>query len=204
MKFDINKVYKSVLISNAISMVIYLHPHPFKHWMRHMASVPKGFLRYYVLRLLNEKPMSGSEIMNEIEKRTDGRWKPSPGSIYPLIAWLQDKGYTQEVPEQEAGIKRYILTDQGKAFLQEHVKRKEELRKRFGFLMPPFPGLLWSNFYHEKTRELVEAGKKLVMAGWNLMDSLREKYSEEVATEAKEAIEQAAEKIDEIARKLKQ
>jgi len=168
-----------------------------------MASVPKGFLRYYVLRLLNEKPMSGSEIMNEIEKRTDGRWKPSPGSIYPLIAWLQDKGYTEEVPEQEAGTKRYSLTDQGKMFLQEHVKRKEELRERFGFLMPPFSGLPWFSFYPEKTRELVEAGKKLVMAGWNLLDGLREKYSEEVATEAKEAIEQAAEKLNEIAKKLK-
>jgi len=169
-----------------------------------MASVPKGFLRYYVLRLLNEKPMSGSEIMNEIEKRTDRRWKPSPGSIYPLLAWLQDKGYAKEVLEQEAGIKRYTLTDQGKAFLQEHVKRKEELRKRFGFLMPPFRGFPWFNFHPEKTRELVEAGKKLVRAGWNLMDSLREKYSEEVATEAKEVIERAAEKLDEIAKKLKQ
>jgi len=169
-----------------------------------MASVPKGFLRYYVLRLLNEKPMSGSEIMNEIEKLTDGRWKPSPGSIYPLIAWLQDKGYIREVPEQEAGIKRYTLTDQGKTFLQEHTKRKEEIRKRFGFLMPPFPGFPWFNFHPEKTRELVEAGKKLVMAGWNLMDSLREKYSEEVATEAKEVMEQAAEKLDEIAKRLKE
>jgi DNA-binding PadR family transcriptional regulator len=189
-------------------MVIDLHPHPFKHWMRHMASVPKGFLRYYVLRLLNEKPMSGSEIMNEIEKRTDGRWKPSPGSVYPLIAWLQDKGYAQEIPEQEAGIKRYTLTDQGKAFLQEHIKRKEELRERFGFLMPPFPvppfpGFPWVNFHHEKTRELVKAGKKLAIAGWNLLDNLREKYSEEVATEAKEVIEQAAEKLNDIAKKLK-
>jgi len=180
------------------------HPHPFRHWMRHMAVVPKGFLRYYVLRLLNEKPMSGSEIMNEIEKRTDGRWKPSPGSIYPLIAWLQDKGYAKEVPEQEAGIKRYTLTDQGKAFLEEHVKRKEELRRRFGFLMPPFPGLPWFNFYPEKTRELVEAGRKLAKASWNLLDGLREKYSEEVIAEAKEIIEQAAEKIDEIAKKLKE
>jgi len=184
-------------------------PHPFHHWMRHMASVPKGFLRYYVLRLLNEKPMSGSEIINEIEKRTDGRWKPSPGSIYPLIAWLQDKGYTKEVPEQEAGIKRYILTDQGKAFLQEHVKRKEELRKRFGFLMPPFPmppfpGFQWFNSHPEKTRELVKAGKELMMAGWNLMDSLRENYSEEVIAEAKEVIEKAAEKLTEIAKKLKE
>lgn len=172
--------------------------------MRHMAVVPKGFLRYYVLRLLNEKAMSGSEIMNEIEKRTDGRWKPSPGSIYPLLAWLQDKGYAKEVPEQEAGIKRYTLTDQGKAFLQEHINRKEELRKRFGFLTPPFPGFPWFNFHSKETRELVEAGKKLVKASWNLLDSLREKYSEEVIAEAKEVIEQAAGKIDEIAKKLKE
>jgi len=184
-------------------MVIDLCSHPSKHWMRHMASVPKGFLRYYVLRLLNEKSMSGSEIMNEIGKRTDGRWKPSPGSIYPLIAWLQDKGYAKEVPEQEVGIKRYSLTDEGKLFLQEHIKRKEELRERFGFLMPPFSGLPWFNCYPEKTRKLVEAGKKLMMAGWNLLDSLREKYSEEVVTEAKEVIEQAAEKLNEIAKKLK-
>jgi len=179
------------------------HTHPFGRWMRHMASVPKGFLRYYVLRLLNEKPMSGSEIMNEIEERSDERWKPSPGSIYPLLAWLQDKGYAKEVPEQEAGTKRYTLTDQGKAFLQEHIKRKEELRKKFGFMTPPFPGSPWFNSYPEKTRELIEAGKKLVMAGWNLMDSLREKYSEEIIAEAKEVMEEAAEKIDVIAKKLK-
>ena len=191
----------------AIRLVIDVYPHlpppprpPFGHWM---ATVPKGFLRYYVLRLLSEKPMSGSEIMSEIEKRTDGRWKPSPGSVYPLLAWLQEKGYTEEVPEQEAGIKRYTLTDKGKAFLQEHIKRRGEIRKKLGFLMPPFPGLFWLNFHPEKVRELVKAGENLVMASWSLLDSLRENYSEEAVAEAKEVIEQAAEKIDEIAKKLK-
>ncbi len=169
-----------------------------------MASVPKGFLRYYVLRLLDEKPMSGSEIMNEIEKRTHARWKPSPGSIYPLLAWLQDKGYAKEVPEQESGIKRYTLTDEGQAFLQEHVRRKGELRKRFGFLVPPFYGFPWFNFYPEKTRELVEAGKELVIASRSLMDSLRERYSEEIVAEAKEVIEQATEKLNAIAKRIKE
>jgi len=84
---------------------------PFRHWLRHMAAVPKGYLRYQVLELLNEKPMSGSEIMNEIEKRTGGCWKPSPGSVYPLLAWLQDNGYVREVPVEESGVKRYTLTD---------------------------------------------------------------------------------------------
>ncbi|MBS7633618.1 PadR family transcriptional regulator [Candidatus Bathyarchaeota archaeon] len=169
-----------------------------------MAAVPKGFLRYYVLRLLGEKPMSGSEIISEIERRTDGRWKPSSGSLYPLLAWLQDKGYTKAVPEQEAGIKRYMLTDQGRAFLQEYVKRKETLRKRFEFLMPPFPGFPGFNFHPKEARELIEAIEKLRIAGWNLLDSLREKYSEEIATEAKEIIEKAAQKINEMEKKLRE
>jgi len=48
-------------------------PPPFQHWMKHTASVPKGFLRYYVLKLLKEKPMSGSEIMVEIERENGAR-----------------------------------------------------------------------------------------------------------------------------------
>jgi len=177
--------------------------------MRHFAAVPKGFLRYYVLKLLNEKPMSGSEIMDEIGKRTKGYWKPSPGSIYPLMAWLQDNGYIKETPEQEAGMKRYILTEQGKEFLEEHLKKRDEIREKFRFFMPPFlmppalelPGL---NFHPKKIKELVGVWKKLVKALWNLRDSLREKYSEKAVAETKEVIEKAAKEIEEIVKKLKE
>jgi DNA-binding PadR family transcriptional regulator len=170
--------------------------------MRHVASVPKGFLRYYVLTLLAERSLSGSEIMNEIERRTNGHWKPSPGSIYPLLSWLQDKRFTKKAPEQEVGLKRYTLTDDGKAFLEEHVEKSEELRKRFTLFKPPFFGFPWLNFYPEKTRELFEAGKKLVLSSWNVLDNLRENYSDEAATEAKAVFEKAAEKMNEIAKKL--
>ena len=141
--------------------------------------------------------------MNEIENRSNGRWKPSPGSIYPLLAWLQEKGYTQEVAEQEPGIRRYMLTDQGKSFLEECVKRKQELRSRIGFFAPPFFGPHWSSHYSKETRELVEAGKRLLMSSWALMDLLREEHSEDTAKEATEVLEEAAKKIDEIAKKLK-
>ncbi len=169
-----------------------------------MASVPKGFLKYSVLKLLDEKPQSGSEIMNEIERKTEGRWKPSPGSIYPLLAWLQDKGYTKEAPDQEPGMKRYTLTDEGKAFLQEHIKRRKEIQERFGAFRPPFHRFPWLNSYPEKAKELLEAGKSFMKASWNLLDSLREEYSEEAATRAKEVIKNAAEKLNEIAKKLEQ
>jgi DNA-binding PadR family transcriptional regulator len=168
-----------------------------------MAAVPKGFLRYYVLKLMSEKPMSGSEIMTEIAKRTHSHWKPSPGSVYPLLAWLQEKGYSKEVPEQEPGTKRYALTDQGKAFLEEHEKRREKFRKRTGFFPPPFIGLHWFDHYPKKANELVEAGKRLVMSSWNLLANLREGYSEDAVVKATEGLEQAAKRIEEIASRLK-
>ncbi|UCB60426.1 MAG: PadR family transcriptional regulator [Candidatus Bathyarchaeota archaeon] len=168
-----------------------------------MASAPKGFLKYSVLKLLGEKPRSGSEIMNEIEGKTDGHWKPSPGSIYPLLAWLQDKGYAKEAPDQEPGMKRYTLTDEGQAFLEDHVKRRKEIRERFGAFRPPFHMFPWFNSYPEKAKELLEAGKSFMKASWSLFDNLREKYTEEAATQAKEVFKQATEKLNEIAKTLK-
>jgi DNA-binding PadR family transcriptional regulator len=181
-----------------------LHNHHFSHWMRHMASVPKGFLKYKVLKLLNKKSLSGSEIMNEIEKETDGQWKPSPGSIYPLLAWLQDKGYTQIALDQEPGMKRYSLTNEGKEFLQEHVKRRKEIRQRFGGFRPPFFMSHWFNSYPEKANELLKEGKNFMNASWRLMDNLREKYSGEAVAQAKEVIKQATEKLNEIANSIDQ
>lgn len=178
-------------------------PSPFNHWMRHTAAVPKGFLRYQVLKLLSEKPMSGSEIMSEIERRTDGRWKPSPGSIYPLLAWLQDKGYAKEVPEKEAGIKRYALTNQGRAFLKEYAKKREKLPERFEFLPSPFLGFPDLDFHPKEVRELMEAEQNLIIAVRNLLDNLREKYSEKSVIEATEVIEKAAERLSEITKQLR-
>ena len=185
--------------------------------------VPKGFLRYQVLKLLNERPMSGSEIMSEIEKQTNGHWKPSPGSIYPLLAWLQDKGYIKEVAEQEPGTKRYTLTEQGKTFLQEHIKTREEMRKRFERFGPrppgpgfkglgPWawewgafgPGFMGFEFYPEKAKELRRATKELAIAVWNLRDKLRQEYSEKAVEEAKKALEEAAQKIEDITKKLRE
>jgi len=170
--------------------------------MQHTAAVPKGFLRYQVLRLLNEKPMSGSEIMTEIEKQTEGRWRPSPGSIYPLLAWLQDKDYIKEA-DGEMGIKRYTLTEQGKRFLEEHIKTREQMHERLqpfgpipGFLGPP--GLE----FPPETRELLRAMRGLAIAVWDLHDRLRRQYSEEALKEAGKVLEETAKKIEEIARKL--
>ena len=171
-----------------------------------MAMAPKGFLRYRVLKLLNDKPMSGSEIMSEIENQTNGQWKPSPGSIYPLLAWLTEKGYIKETSEQEAGMKRYTLTDQGIVFLEEHVKTYEGLRERFRHFRPGpgFMGPMGFGFYPEEAKGLRKATRTLAIALWNFNDKLRGEYDEKVADEAAKALEEAAVTIEEITKKLKE
>jgi len=177
---------------------------PSKYWMKHTPMVPKGFLRYQVLKQLNEKPMSGSEIMTEIEKQTYGSWKPSPGSIYPLLAWLRDEGYIKETAEKEVGIKRYMITEQGRSFLEEHVKMSEERHKRFRHFGPGpnFMGPMWFEFYPKKAKELQRATKDFAIVLWNLRDRLRQEYSEKAAEEAKIVLEGASKKIKDITKEI--
>jgi len=178
-------------------------PRSIRHWIRHTAIVPKGFLRFYVLELLAEKPMSGSEIIHEIEAKTEGLWKPSPGSIYPLMSWLQDQGYVKEVPAEEAGTKRYMLTDGGKAFLEEQIKARETMRKRFKLFGPLFFDFFWYDLHTKEGLELKKASQKLTEAVWELRETLREKSSEKAASEAKAVLEEAAQKIENLTKKLK-
>ena len=49
-----------------------------RKWLRHNAMVPKGFIRYHVLQALSEQPMSGSELMQTIEKQTGGTLETKP------------------------------------------------------------------------------------------------------------------------------
>ncbi|MEM2971651.1 MAG: PadR family transcriptional regulator [Candidatus Bathyarchaeia archaeon] len=178
-------------------------PPPFRHWLRHMAAVPKGFLRYQVLELLNEKPLSGSEIIGEIEKKTNGCWKPSPGSVYPLLAWLQDNGYIQEVPTAETGIKRYTLTDKGKELLEEQRKIRMQFGDKAKFFAPPFFGVLWCGLPAGKAAELRSSSMRLLKAFASIGITASEKFSEKVFEETIKVLNEAADKLEEINKKLR-
>jgi len=164
--------------------------------------VPKGFIRCHVLESLSEKPMSGSEIMDEIEKRTNGLWKPSPGSVYPLLAWLQDNGYVKELSTDENGLKRYQLTEKGMNLLEEQRKIGVKFRKEAKFFAPPFLGALWFKIPPEKTVEVRETMRRLLSAFFDLGGSLESKFSEEALEQACKVLDETAEKLEDINRKL--
>lgn len=171
--------------------------------MRHTAMVPKGFIRYQVLESLSEKHMSGSEIIDEIEHRTDGRWRPSPGSIYPLLAWLQDNGHVKELPTDQSGLKRYELTDNGKSLLEEQRKIKRKFGEEAKLLPPPFLGALWFHIPPEKTAEVRESVRRVMGAFFELGSCLEEQFSVQAVEEATKALDETAEKLEGICRKLK-
>jgi len=166
--------------------------------------VPKGFIRYQVLELLSEKPMSGSEIMNEIGKKTDGRWKPSPGSIYPLLSWLQDNNYIKETPVDQSGMKRYTLTDKGKTLLEEQKKIRAKFRKEARFMPPPLLGGLWFRIPPEKTVELRKSIRRVFSAFFELGAAFEEKFSDEAIEDVQKILNETAQKLEELSRKLKE
>ncbi|MCW4019366.1 MAG: PadR family transcriptional regulator [Candidatus Bathyarchaeota archaeon] len=170
--------------------------------MRHNAMVPKGFIRYHVLEALSEKPMSGSELMEQIEKHTGGTWKPSPGSIYPLLSWLQDNNYIKELPI-ENGLKRYELTQSGKDLLEEQTKARRKFREEGGFFAEPFFGRFFMKIPPEKSEQIRSAMKRLSVATFKIAHNLKDNYSEQALDEALEAIEEASAKLEQINSSLK-
>lgn len=73
----------------------------------------RGDVRAAVLTLLAERPMHGYQIIREIEERSGGAWKPSPGSVYPTLQLLADEGLISA--EESGGRKTYSLSEDGRA-----------------------------------------------------------------------------------------
>ena len=86
---------------------------------RRRPRVRRGDVRSAILDILHtsEEPLNGYQVIQQIADRTDGVWKPSPGSVYPTMAQLLDEGLVEDAP---TGRKAVQLTDVGTAYVQEH------------------------------------------------------------------------------------
>jgi DNA-binding PadR family transcriptional regulator len=80
----------------------------------------RGDVRSAILDVLgaSTEPINGYQVIQQIAERTDGAWKPSPGSVYPTISQLQDEGLVEDAP---AGRKTLQLTDAGREHVAEHA-----------------------------------------------------------------------------------
>ncbi len=86
----------------------------------------RGDVRAALLILLAENPQNGYQLIQEIERRTDGYWKPSPGSVYPSLQQLEDEGLVRA--QEQDSRRTYTLTDEGRAYVDGN---REELGDPF-------------------------------------------------------------------------
>ncbi|SDC90312.1 DNA-binding transcriptional regulator, PadR family [Sanguibacter gelidistatuariae] len=77
----------------------------------------RGDVRAAVLAVLTETDAHGYQIIQELAAKTQGRWQPSPGSVYPVLQLLEESGLATSTESE--GKRVYSLTDQGRAVAAE-------------------------------------------------------------------------------------
>ena len=84
-------------------------------WGHRGPKARRGDVRAALLLLLAEGPQNVYQLIQEIERRTEGFWKPSPGSVYPSLQQLEDEGLVRA--QEQDGRRSYTLTDEGRAYV---------------------------------------------------------------------------------------
>jgi DNA-binding PadR family transcriptional regulator len=109
-----------------------------RHWRGRAGRLfEQGDLKYVILRLLEEKPRHGYDIIKELESRFGGTYSPSPGTVYPTLTMLEDLGYARSVPE-EGGKKIFEITDEGRKHLAEHSTTVNDIFDRIASFVEGF------------------------------------------------------------------
>jgi DNA-binding PadR family transcriptional regulator len=79
----------------------------------------RGDVRLALLRLLAEEPRNGYQLIQTIEERSEGLWRPSPGSVYPTLAQLEDEGLIRSTATEAT--RRFEITDAGREHLDSRA-----------------------------------------------------------------------------------
>ena len=138
----------------------------------------RGDVRTAVLALLAERPMHGYQIIQEIDSRSAGSWKPSAGSVYPTLQLLADEGLI--VAEEAGGRKTYSLTDAGRLVAEEAAASA-----------PWESAAPTKEQHHPKATALPKAGVELAQAAAQVARS----GSPEQVTEAVEILDEARRRL---------
>lgn len=92
--------------------------------------VHRGDLKYVLLRLLSDGARHGYQLLKEIEEKTQGGYRPSPGSLYPSLVALEEAGFISAEEEDERRV--YHITDEGMEVLLDKQDRVDAVMERAG------------------------------------------------------------------------
>ena len=149
------------------------------------SSVPRGFSWYYILELLQKKPHTGKEIIDTAIKQSGGRWKPSPGLIYPLLGRLLEEELIEEAKNG-----KYQVSKKGKNTLNDLESFNDIIRKQLDTIFRV------GNVGKFVAMDVLE---RVTILG-NLLSSNVEKMTKSEAEKYRKFLESELKKIDEVSK----
>ena len=146
-----------------------------------------GELRLLLLKLIEEQPRHGYDLIRAVEEMTGGEYAPSPGVVYPTLTLLQDMGLIEEAPG-DGPRKPFQITEAGREHLEENDEDAEELVSRLKGLDPG---------------ERATPGPAIGRAVKNLMTALshrvgRDGLDEDLLHEIAAILDEAAQRIERV------
>ena len=158
------------------------------NWFSRVGSViPRGFSRHYVLGLLKEQQLSGKEIIDKAILQSEGKWKPSPGLIYPMLGRLLEEGL---IDETENG--RYKITAKGLEMAADIASVQNMLQKQVDVMLRV--GSVGKFMALDLIDRVSTIGSTLSSNLDRMTEQEREKYKQFLLTELKKMDEQAEHK----------
>jgi DNA-binding PadR family transcriptional regulator len=88
-------------------------------WAEGRSKARRGDVRAAVLALLAEEPRNGYQLIQAIEERSGGEWRPSPGAVYPALQQLTDEGLIEGT--EDDGRRTFRLTEAGRTYVELHA-----------------------------------------------------------------------------------
>jgi len=152
-----------------------------------LKGAPRGLLLYYILHSISVKPKHGYEILQDIEGKTDGAWRPGVGSVYPVLKRLLASGYIRADKKGSSENRRvYGITQKGVEEMRERGDMFQSSWQRWTAMRRLFFDMLdpagFSNMFVEGSRKQFETTKELMDArrdsmSRNDMDFMLREYS---------------------------
>jgi len=152
-----------------------------------------GSLRLYLLRLLDEEPRHGYEVIRLLRDRFMGVYSPSPGTIYPRLARLEEEGLVTH--DEVDGRKVYRITEAGREELRSRSDELDELEEELSASVSDIVREV-----REDVRQTVRSLREELT--WAARESRR--VGRDVATDVREQARQARDEAREQARQAKE
>lgn len=142
----------------------------FAHFLQRPQGAPRGVLQFYILHRISLGPTHGYEISQAIEEKTEGAWRPAPGSIYPMLKKLLDEGMIRSSSKSERSSetaqRAYEITPDGAKCLKDAKKMFASAGQKWSSMRRIFIDLIdpeqVSNFLVEGSKHQFEMSQELV------------------------------------------